>query len=207
VLALGSPAQAGCHSYTVSAPDEVSEGNKVPVKITRDGAVNPSSIRVRTVPGSAVGNDDYTPVDRRVEFTSETSKVIVIQTTEDDVSEGSESFAVKLSDGQGCAVNPNFQYGPPEKITINDDDEATPVTTAPPATTAPAAAVTPTTAPESASPTATEATAPTLEPTGTPLALPISEESGFPWAPVGIGAGVVLVGAGALILLRMRRPA
>ncbi len=200
VLTLGPSVVAGCHSFSVSAPDSVSEGNKVPVKVSRDAAVNPSSVRLTTVDGKAKSPGDFTAVDQRVQFTNETSRVVMVQTTNDAVTEGSEGFAVRVSAGEGCTVNPNFQYGAPEAISIKDDDKA-------PATSSPTAALTATAAAtETPSPAATDVASPTLSPIGSAAALPVEEEDdGFPWLPLGIGAGIIAAGAGALILTRMRR--
>jgi hypothetical protein len=207
-------ARAACHSFTVSAPNTVSEGNRIPVRIEREAAVNPSSVRVTTVAGSAESPSDFTAVNERVQFTNETSRMITILTVEDSVTEQAENFAIRLSDGRGCSVNPNFQYGPPERVTISDDDVATPtpvMTTPPPATSAPPIAAptsSPTISPSPGSPSPTATPSPTLSPTVTPIALPIdASDDDFPWVPVALGIGIVAAGAGALVFTRMRRGA
>jgi hypothetical protein len=150
-----------------------------------------------------------------VSFTNETSRTVTIQTREDTTPEPAEDFSVRLSDGQGCAVNPNFTYDQPEKISITDDD--------PPATVAPTAATTaaPTVAPTSAgtapagtvtaspSPTTSPESSPSVSPTPsvlpTAIALEVDEDDGFPWLPVA-GAAVALAAiGGGLVLARMRR--
>ena len=210
-LVVAAPAvHAACHSFSVTAPNTVTEGNMIAVKVERDAAINPSSVRVTTVSGSAESPSDFQGVNERVRFTNETSRTITIQTAEDNVPERQEDFAIRLSDGEGCAANPNFQYESPERVTISDDDVPTPAppvptpvpTTAPP-TTAPTTAVSP--SPGSPSPTATVSPTASPSPTVTPIALPIDEsDDDFPWVPVGLGAAIVAAGAGALIFTRMR---
>ncbi|MGH2758142.1 MAG: hypothetical protein ACRDKJ_01105, partial [Actinomycetota bacterium] len=58
---LGGPAQAACHAFTVSAsPTSPAEGGRVTVTVSRDGAVNPSSVRVSTIDETARAPSDYT---------------------------------------------------------------------------------------------------------------------------------------------------
>ncbi len=210
-LTVAPRVQAGCHSFTVSAPNAVAEGTKVPVRIQRDGAVNPSSVRVTTVSGTAEAPSDFIGFNERVAFTNETSRTVMIETVEDTAAESTENFAVRLSDGQGCAVNPNFSYGQPERISITDDDAATSAPTAPAPTsvptsaaTAPAGSVTASPSP-SVGPTSSPSISPTPSTLPTAFALPVDDEDGFPWLPVAGGAAAVVAIAGGLVLARMRR--
>ncbi|HEX9765271.1 MAG TPA: Calx-beta domain-containing protein, partial [Nitriliruptorales bacterium] len=124
LLLVGPGAQAACHAFAVTAsPSTADEGVTVTLTISRDGAVNPSSVRVRTVDGTATGGSDFTVVDERVEFTSEVEVTREVQVTDDDEVEDDETFVVELSDGEGCEINPNFTYGS-DTVTIADNDVA-----------------------------------------------------------------------------------
>lgn len=123
-VAIGTGAQAACHIFTVTAdPSTADEGTTVTLTISRDAAVNPSSVRVRTVDGTATAGSDYEALDERVEFTSETEMTRDVQVLDDDDVEDDETFVVELSEGEGCEVNPNFTYGS-DTVTIADDDVA-----------------------------------------------------------------------------------
>ena len=210
-LLSGPRAHAACHAFTVSALSQVAEGNKVEVTIERDADVNESSVRVTTVNGTAKAPGDFTAVDQRVSWPAGggTSKKIMISTTEDTTTESSESFSVKVSEGDGCnPPNPNFTYGPPAKITIQDDDTkastptpvVTPAPRAQPLTTATASpSPTPT-----ATPKPTKKPKPSPTPTLTALAVTEEDDDGVPWLPVAAVAGFLAAGAGALMLTRMR---
>ncbi|HEX9682910.1 MAG TPA: Calx-beta domain-containing protein [Acidimicrobiales bacterium] len=144
------PAWAACHFFTVDvSPANPTEGDSVEVTVARDAAVAPSSVRVRTVDGTAVAGADYLAVDQRVEFTSGTTATIAVETLQDSATEPDETFTIELSDGGGCQVNQDFAYGPPATVTIRDDDSAAP-TTAVPTTAAPTTAVPTTAAPTTA---------------------------------------------------------
>ena len=149
-LVLAPRAYAACHAFEVSvAPANPGEGSTVEVTVSRDAAVNPSSVRLRSVDGTATAGQDYQPVDQRVEFTSEVERTLTVTTLQDDVDEPDETFELVLSEGQGCPVNTRFTYGT-ATVTIVDDDE-------PAATTVPPTAA-PTTAPQTtAAPTTTAA--------------------------------------------------
>jgi hypothetical protein len=207
-VVVGPRAQAACHFFTVGASSSVNEGDKVNVIIERDAAAAPSSVRVRTVNGTAKAPGDFTASDQRVEFTNETQKTVTISTKEDAVSESSEVFQVAVSDGEGCAVNPNFSYGDPASITIKDDDVPAPTTTKPPATTIiPANTRTPTPSSSptpSASPTPTPSESASPSPTISATPVPVEEDGGFPWLPVLAVVGFAAAAAGTLIFVRMR---
>lgn len=205
-------AHALCHAFTVGASSSVREGEKVNVLVQRDGAVDDSSVRVRTVNGTAKAPDDFTALDQRVEFTgAQTSKTLTIQTREDSVHEPSEAFQIALSEGEGCNdTSPEgFSYGDPATVTILDDD---PEPTAAP-TAAPTPAPTPArtaaqTASPSPSPTPTESESPSPTPSETPTFTPVTvtEENGggFPWLPVVAIGGFLAAAGGAVALMRMR---
>lgn len=124
VLPLAGTAHAACHAFTVEAdPSAPGEGQTVTVTIRRDADVQPSSVRVRTVDGTATGGSDYTPMDERVEFTDGTEQTRQIDVLGDDATEDSETFEIELSEGEGCEVNQNFTYDS-ATVTIEDDDAA-----------------------------------------------------------------------------------
>ena len=132
MFASAPPAWAACHAFDVSVdPANAPEGTSVTVTVSRDGSVNPSSVRVRTVDGTATGGQDYEPVDRRVEFTSGTEQQLTLQILQDEADEPAETFRLELSEGQGCPANPSFRYGS-ATVTVADDDDPQPTPTAPP---------------------------------------------------------------------------
>lgn len=146
-----APAAAACHAFTVQVdPADPTEGSPVEVTVERDAAVVPSSVRVRTVAGSAGPGEDYVELDERVEFSSGTTQTVTVETLQDTADEPDETLTVELSEAEGCEVNQNFQYGPPATITIRDDDTAT-TTTQPTTTAAPTTEQQPTTTTESGS--------------------------------------------------------
>ena len=210
-LPFGPQAQAACHFFTVGATSSVSEGNQATVIVERDGSVADSSVRVMTKNGTALAGSDYTKFDERVEFTGdETQQSIKIKTTEDSKDENNEAFTVSVSEGEGCEVNQNYDYGDPATITIKDEDAPattilpgkTPSPTPKPAPT-PSPTPTPTASP---SPTPTTTPSPSPSPASTPTAIPlIEEEGGFPWLAAAAILGLLAAGGGALILTRMRR--
>lgn len=124
LVPLAGTAHAACHAFTVEVdPATPSEGQTVTVTIRRDADVQPSSVRVRTVDGTATGGDDYTPLDERVEFEDGTERTREIGILDDDATEDDETFDVELSEGEGCEVNQNFSYDS-ATVTIQDDDAA-----------------------------------------------------------------------------------
>jgi hypothetical protein len=142
VVAPG-PALAACHAFTISvSPSTVAEGGSVTVTVTRDAALADSSVKVSSVNGSAAAGQDFPAVDRTVSMTgSATSQTFAVTTINDTASESTEMFSLHLSNGGGCAVNPNFSYGSDAAVQIQDNDAA-PVTQPAPATVAPTAAPT-----------------------------------------------------------------
>jgi hypothetical protein len=157
VMAL-RPAMAACHAFTISAnPSTVAEGGSVTVTVTRDAAVDDSSVKVTSVNGSAAAGQDFPAVDRTVSMTgSATTQTFTVATINDTAPESTEMFSLHLSNGGGCAVNTNFQYGSDAPIQIQDNDAAPPPPTAP----APAA-------PPTAPPTTVRATTTTVPATTT----------------------------------------
>ena len=177
LLGPAQPAFAQCHAFTISAsPGTVDEGGSVTVTVERDGDVGPSSVRVRTVDGTAQAGSDYAGVtDRTVQFTEGTTESFVVGTTNDTAKEGAETFRVELVEdsGAGCATNPNFVYGPPATVTIRASDQ--PLPTTPPATTPPPRTSPPATrspVPVLSSRPATTTSAPPASPTRTASPLP-----------------------------------
>ena len=222
------PALAACHAFTVRAePARAAEGGKVTVTVTRDAGVNPSQIDVSTVDVTAKGGEDFPAVKRTVSFTTETQQSFDIPVTDDQATEGDETFRLHLSNPGGCAVNPNFTVGPDATVTIVANDAT--ATTAPspggattsrPTTTATttSSATTASTAVEAGIPTSTEGTAATTTTTTEPTA---SDDEAL--SPVGDdddgedddGAGGLLIVAallaagavgGAGYMLYRRRP-
>lgn len=142
-VAAGSwePAMAACHRFSVSAaPAEVGEGATVTVTVERDAGVAPSSVDVSAVAGSAAPGEDFPAFSETADFPGgSTSQSFPLAIIDDGGDEANETFALHLSNPQGCAVNPNLQVGPDFTVTIVDNDEAAP-TTAPPTTAAPTTA-------------------------------------------------------------------
>lgn len=217
LLFLTAPsAQAACHAFTVSAsPATVDEGTSVRITVSRDGAVNPSSIKVSTIDGTASAGSDYTAINETVSFSSETTKTLTLRTTDDSTSEPAETLRVHLSDPAGCAVNPNFSVGPDAQVTIKASDAST--TTASTPTTTPSS--TPTTVDRAADATTTTdsvvddtAVTTTSDTTGTSTTAgaldEIAAEDDDGGAPVGlIAAAVIALGvlaAGGLLLYQRR---
>lgn len=147
LLFLAAPsAQAACHAFTVAvSPAVVDEGGTVRITVSRDAAVNPSSIDVSTIDESAKASSDYTPINETVSFTTETTKTLTLRTIDDAASEPAETLRVHLSNPSGCTVNPNFSMSPDAQVTIKASDAQ--VTTVPPSTSEPKPSVT--TEPES----------------------------------------------------------
>lgn len=208
-LWFGPRASAACHAFTVGATASVNEGGKATVVVERDGDVADSSVLVSTVDGTAKSPTDYTPISQRVTFTgTQTQKTVSVQTREDDVTEPTEAFQVKLSDGEGCTPGSTYTYGNPASVTIKDDDPVATATPSPTPTSQPTATPSPTpTATPTPSPTPTTSASPSATPSETPLFTPIRavEDDGFPWLPVLAVVGFLAAGGAALLLARMRR--
>jgi hypothetical protein len=125
-------AQAACQAFTVTAsPTTAAEGGQVVVTVHRDAALNPSAVDVSTVDGSAKSGQDFAGGRRTISFTTETQKSFPLPITNDRAAEPSETFQVALvrGSGSGCAIDPNFTYGPPVRITIQANDQSAPVAT------------------------------------------------------------------------------
>jgi len=117
---------------------------------------------------TAVAGRDYTAIHQRLSFTTETSQTFQVATIHNPAHEVSLTFRIQLSNGMGCAINPNFVYGPPARVTVLDTDPtpaASPGGSRTP-TSAPAPATQPAVSPVSGaagsvpSPGATDSTAP-----------------------------------------------
>jgi hypothetical protein len=212
---LAPRANAACHSFTVKTDSPVTEGEKVKVTVSRDNNLDSSSVQVQTGNRTALAGADYDSTITRVEFTNETSRTIEIATHEDNVSEGTETFEVKLNSARGCRTfNTNYQYGPPATVTIKDDDgaaTATPAPTAKPTAEATASSEATSTPEEtaSASPSGTPTAEPTESPEASAIALPTPEaddDDGLsPWLVAAAVGALVIAAGGALIATRMRR--
>lgn len=228
-----SPASAACHAFTVSAsPSTVNEGGAITVTVTRDAAVNPSAVDVRTVDGSARTGQDFGGGRRTISFTTETQKSYTIPTVNDTAREGAETFRIELvpGSGSGCAVHPEFVYGSPVTVTIRASDQVTAPATASPkpsparsthrATAAPTVtspSAPPVTTASTATPTATGRPAATTAPpvpsssasptaTAAPVATTGSEDDGTPIGPIiGVLVLAAVVGAAGTYLVRRRR--
>jgi hypothetical protein len=132
VLVPMTAAQAACQAFTVTAsPTTAAEGGQVLVTVHRDAALNPSAVDVSTVDGSAKSGQDFAGGRRTISFTTETQKSFPLPITNDRAAEPSETFQVALvrGSGSGCAIDPNFTYGPPVRITIQASDQSAPVAT------------------------------------------------------------------------------
>jgi hypothetical protein len=216
LLVMAPPADAACHAFTVTAKrSPVAEGTKAEVTVERDAAVNPSSVEITTVNGTAKAPGDYTATKQTVNFTNETSRTVTIPTREDTVHESAEQFTVELVEGSGggCQVNQNFSYGSPAKFTISDDDAApVTVTTAPTSsptridTAAPPAAPSPSATPTpSPSPTISPSASPSPLPSASAFAVDTSEDGGLsPWLVAVALIGLAAASTGGIMLYRMR---
>jgi hypothetical protein len=200
-MVFGMPgASAACHRFSTEvSPASVQEGGTVTVVVSRDNAAADSGIRVSTVDGSARGGSDFAALNEQVNFTgSETERSIQIQITDDQESEGPETFNVHLSDPSGCTVNPNFSVAADKTVTISANDATA-------ATTRPAAGVTPTTAPAAttSAPASTTTTAPD-EPTETETGGDDEDDGGLPVVPILILIFLLLVAGGVVVTRRNR---
>ncbi len=100
------------------------------VRIIRSGSTGaPASVTVKTAPGSAIAENDYTHTDKKIEF-CETCRygTVTIPLLNDTTVEGSETFSVQLSAQTGAELMPPSTA----TITLLDDDSASaPDNTAP----------------------------------------------------------------------------
>ncbi len=217
-LIFGGRAQAACHAFTVSAaPANPSEGGRVTVTVSRDGAVNPSSVRVSTIDETARAPSDYTRLNQDVQFDAQTSRTFTVSIHNDATPEGPETFKLHLSNPDGCQANTNYSLGPDVRVTIGAND-ATPKPTNPPApapppvTTAPPSTTVPPSASPSPSPSASPSESPSEEPTESPFTFATPEESAGgsavpALAVIGILAGLGVAGFGGYLLWKRSRGA
>lgn len=191
---LAPAASAACHRFTLEvSPTSPAEGETVTVTVTRDAAVDDSSVTVSTSAGTAQPGSDFSALQERIEFTgSEVERSVTIEILADDTAEGSEDFTVGLGNPGGCAVNPNFSLADDVTVTIAADE---------PAQTGPAEEPATEDSPEPVeeSPVVTQE-----EDLGE--AEEDDEGGGFP-VGLAIAALVVLIGAGAFIAYRKRSAA
>jgi cell division septation protein DedD len=200
VVALGlllgplptNPAAAQCHSFSFSQDSyPVSEdAGSVSLVVSRDGTVDDSSVKFNTVNGTAKSPQDYSKSSGTIPFTgSEQEKSITITIKDDKTKELTEEFTVVLQSGDGCDVNPNFQYDS-ATIRIQDDDQ---LIAQPTATPTPTPTQTATKKPKPKPSTASAS--PSSSPTGSPTATPTT--SGSPLAQAddadgGTSSGLVV---------------
>lgn len=124
------PAAAACHAFNISvSPARVNEGGSVTYTVSRDANVNPSSIEVTSVDGTAAAPSDYPKVSHRVDFTTDESQTFQLKTVDDAVAEGDETFKLHLSNPQGCPVNTQYVVGSDATVTIASSDTASTTST------------------------------------------------------------------------------
>ncbi|MBA3935869.1 MAG: hypothetical protein H0X38_00250 [Planctomycetes bacterium] len=102
-----------------SAPNvSVTEGGSVTLTVSRiGGSAGAVGVAYASTPGTA-GTADYTPVSGTLSFAAgETSKTVTVQTTQDALVEGAESFTVTLSAATGGAT-----IGSQATTTVTIDD-------------------------------------------------------------------------------------
>lgn len=128
VVGVAGPASAACHAFGVSVGSaEVVEGQSVEVTVTRDGAVAGSQVDVATTDGTATAGVDYEALNETATFPDNgTSQAFTVETHAIAGTNGSRTFQVEVSNGSGCAVNPNFTYSDPVTVTIVDAAEEDP---------------------------------------------------------------------------------
>lgn len=213
---FAAPVQSACHAFNVAAaPANPREGARVTVTVSRDGAANPSSVRVSTIDETARAPTDYTRLNTEVQFDAQTSRNFTISIHNDATPEGAESFKIHLSDPDGCQANTNYTLGSDIRITIGANDATPQPTTRPTSAPAPARVTTAppsTTQPASPSPSASPTESPTSEPTESPFALATPVETGggsaVPFiAVLGIITGLGLAGYGGWLLWQRSRGA
>ena len=207
LFATAQSGLAACHAFAISVdPSTVTEGGTVTVTVSRDAAFNPSSVQVTAQDESATSPADYEDADRRIEFTTETSRTFPLATKDDADSEGTETFLLRTSNGAGCQVNQRFTYGE-ARLTIQDNDSAGATTggsqPASGRTTSgrsPSPTVSPTASP-SPSPEETiealELLSPTPDSSPTPLRTVAQEDSGGGSTGLIVAAVAFLVAGGA----------
>jgi LPXTG-motif cell wall-anchored protein len=210
-----STALAACHAFSVTAsPSTVIEGKTVTVTVSRDGAVAPSSIHLKTVDGTATAGSDYRPIDVTVSFTNDTTRRFSVATIDDHVHESSETFSLHLSDPAGC-FGSGYVVGLDARVTIADNDptpSTTPRSTPTAKATAEPTAATPTTIPTLSakpSPRASSTprkTTPSPSPSKTAIVAARAASTGSSNGIFfGLAAGLIVAVSGSSYLVRRRR--
>lgn len=99
--------------FSVTSP--VSEGGTVTVTVTR-GVLDPTTVEVGTVDGTAKSPGDYTGGARTATFenTVDSETTVTIPTVQDLLDEDNETFSVRLGSNPGAT----------KPVTITDDDAA-----------------------------------------------------------------------------------
>lgn len=97
--------------------------------------VRPTSVRVRTVDGTARVGDDYRAVDRRVDVPAGATRVrVTVQVRGDRVDETTESLRLRLSEPTGLRLRDAVGVGsirdddPPPRVTLTDTAVPEPAT-------------------------------------------------------------------------------
>lgn len=207
--AVWAPAAwAACHAFQVEAsPQSVAEGGTVNVTVSRDAAVDDSSVQVRTQNGTAQSGSDFGALNQRVSFTGDsTEQTVRISIASDGAAEPSETFTISLGEPQGCEPNTNYRLGAPVVVTIQASQGPAapppPPPPPPPAPRPPAPAPAPASpaAPPSPSPTPEETEEPTPEATETPSpdASPAADDEGGGIPPQALVGVLALLGAGGV---------
>ncbi|MCU1498252.1 MAG: hypothetical protein JWM47_2205 [Acidimicrobiales bacterium] len=110
----------------VSVADvRVTEGDEATITISRRGDLaTTSTVKVATADGTAQAPGDYTAISPTVVTfgPGETSEVLAVATTEDEVSELPDSFKVVLSAPSGNTTTEDYAG----TVTLNDDDQVLP---------------------------------------------------------------------------------
>jgi hypothetical protein len=228
-------AHAGCHAFTVSVSNAAPrEGSTITVTVRRDGNVEPSAVRVRTVAQSATSGTDFEPLDEEIAFSNELQQQRTVRILADAAREPSESFRLELSDGSGCG-DAELTYGPPATVTIQNVTAAatlsptptpTPFTSVPPrptpsrstttavASTTPPASRVPTTSAPPGSPSGSPSASPSAPLSSTAVAAPsesadmatddAASDDGLGLAMIALVVGGLVAAGGAALYLRRR---
>jgi hypothetical protein len=122
-IVIGSPSTTP--TFTLNTNNlSVNEGaGTVSVNVIPSNITTSTTVRIRTVAGSAVAGSDYSAIDQLLTFTNNTQQTISVPLTNDGVAEATESFVIEL-------YNPaaGSQTGTPSVATISviDNDQQVP---------------------------------------------------------------------------------
>ncbi len=227
VFIPGTTAHAACHFFSVSAsPANPAEGSSIQVTVSRDDDEAPSHVDVKAIHGSTEAGD-FGSVDRTIAFQNGTSQSFNVAITNDAEMEQAESFDLRLSNGGGCAPNPNIVYGDDFTVTIKASDQVivvpspTPTKSKPPSIApSPTKSKTPSAAPTSAAPSESESPSPSesASPTDSPSPsdsasvdtspLTADDDDGSNLGAIALLTGLLAaaLGTGAIVYLRRTSP-